>query len=218
MRSILKRGVLRELVDKYGDAEEAGVLRRGAVATLLIYTDEAHAVDEWPITSARDAAPCKPAAPVMIKAHRTPEERVAAAEMLLSDFSVPPGAVCFADAMQRGWTPLDPQDAAYARALKGGHAPGEPELLESVNFMNAYACWPFRYYLLELLPGGAPGAEPVRVRHVAFPDGDKFHIKDLYDAVDDAAMTVESYAATHEARSPITALATCGPRSLQTCA
>lgn len=52
----------------------------------MVYTMEAHAVDEWPISSAR----YEPSgAPVCIPQHKTLEERLAAARTFQETFSVP---------------------------------------------------------------------------------------------------------------------------------
>lgn len=52
----------------------------------LVYTLEAHATDEWPISSARYEPSGRP---VSIRQHRSIEERLAAAEGFRGSFDVP---------------------------------------------------------------------------------------------------------------------------------
>lgn len=52
----------------------------------FIYTMEAHAIDEWPISSARYEPSGKP---VSIRRHRNIQDRLAAAENFRSTFDVP---------------------------------------------------------------------------------------------------------------------------------
>jgi hypothetical protein len=58
-----------------------------ATASLLcLYIEEAHAQDEWPITSARLS---RTGAPVCIKQHVTLEDRLAACRDFVRDYQVP---------------------------------------------------------------------------------------------------------------------------------
>mmetsp|Transcript_7346 Transcript_7346/g.12975 ORF Transcript_7346/g.12975 Transcript_7346/m.12975 type:complete len:129 (-) Transcript_7346:296-682(-) len=87
-----------------------GVQEGSKVATFgLIYIMEAHAVDEWPIAEA----------PRDIVQHRTIDERLAAARILLADVDVAAElrSNCYADAIDN-------------------------------CFDAAYASWPFRFWVL----------------------------------------------------------------------
>mmetsp|Transcript_26604 Transcript_26604/g.46891 ORF Transcript_26604/g.46891 Transcript_26604/m.46891 type:complete len:126 (+) Transcript_26604:171-548(+) len=53
---------------------------------VFVYTLEAHAVDEWPISSARADPSGKP---VQIEQHRTMEDRLMAARSFHADFQLP---------------------------------------------------------------------------------------------------------------------------------
>lgn len=65
------------------------------IAVVVVYIDEAHATDEWPISSARDAPRGEP---VAYAAHRTMEDRLVAARDLATDFGLTAaGVVVVAD-------------------------------------------------------------------------------------------------------------------------
>ncbi len=55
------------------------------LAVAVVYIDEAHATDEWPISSARDAPRGEP---VAYAAHRSMEDRLVAARDLAADFEL----------------------------------------------------------------------------------------------------------------------------------
>jgi hypothetical protein len=224
VRAILGHRVLHDIVQRFGDVEaeegagngggggsggDAGAgsatpapatttprLRRGALGIVLVYEEEAHAADEWPISSARDAAPGREGIPVSIRQHRSQEEREEAARDMVKAYQVPPGVIVVTDALRRGWTINDAEDAAWeeecARAEAEGRAPlwakdgeGEGEAAAAAtNFENAYAAWPFRYYLMR--PGDSADA-PMRIETVGMPHGDTFLISDILSDVARAA-------------------------------
>ncbi len=106
---------------------------KASVALAVVYIDEAHASDEWPISSARDAPRGEP---VTIAAHRTLPDRLAAARALADDFALPAaGVAVLADAMDNAFRVAYaawPIRWALLEAAPGGGAVtlaaiGEPE-------------------------------------------------------------------------------------------
>ena len=96
-----------------------GVDFADVAALAVVYIEEAHATDEWPISSARLAA-----APVAIAAHKTIDDRLAAATSFARDYAVPLDRVALvADGM--------------------GNA-----------FQSAYASWPIRWFVFEARSAG----------------------------------------------------------------
>ncbi len=132
VRALLASGALHALVAAHS----------GRLGVLVVYVEEAHACDEWPISSARHAPRGEP---VAIRVHRSAEEREAAARALLEDFAVPPGVLCATDAFATPWRHLDVDDEAW---IAGGAAAAAAGGAPATNFQNAYSAWPFRWAVL----------------------------------------------------------------------
>lgn len=168
MRALFAGGGLRALVERYGDS----------LAIVLVYVDEAHATDEWPIASSQYAPR---GAPVAYAAARSDADRAAAARDLLRDFQVPHSVQCVTDALAPSWTLLDAEDGAWANggaaAAAAGNAPPQH------TFINAYAAWPFRWFIMTV------GADimDVHVARVGWPDGSAWNFERLESAVAEAA-------------------------------
>jgi hypothetical protein len=100
----------------------------GRARLLTVYTVEAHAQDEWPISSCKfnraDGAAC--AAPVLVTQPRSDAERVQLAARFVSDFQYDAGEVA-----------VDPPEA------------GDP-------FERAFAPWPFRFFGVRVGADGQP--------------------------------------------------------------
>lgn len=135
----------------------------------LIYIQEAHAIDEWPIASARmsrvglgpptaegaggSSSGVKAAgAPVSIAQHKSLAERLAAARSFVADYGVP----------------LRIPESAPAAAVV-------TVVCDDISngFQNAFAAWPIRWYAFAL---GADGGAVVT--HIGQPDGSSY---DLYE-------------------------------------
>jgi hypothetical protein len=171
VRALLASGALHAPVAAH--ASRLGVL--------VVYVEEAHACDEWPVSSARDAPK---GAPVAIPAHRCPAEREAAARALLEDFDVPESVLCATDSFQTPWRHLDADDEAwFAGGAERAAASGAPP---AVNFQNAYSAWPFRWALLrERAEGGAAAGGPWVCARMGHPDGAEWHLEELAQAVEE---------------------------------
>lgn len=145
----------------------------GAWVTLaVVYIEEAHATDEWPISSARCAAPGKEGVPVCIARHTTLDARFEAATSFMTDFglvgvtkSEPPLSVAVAAALTAA-----PKCTPFAECARGGGGDGSgciasaaasaaalchgaasmPFLVDALdnNFQDAFAAWPIRWFLL----------------------------------------------------------------------
>ena len=74
-----------------------------SAALAVVYIEEAHASDEWPISSARMAPS---GAPVCIPSHKTLPDRLAAAAAFCGDFAVPEAVAVAVDAMGNGFQTL----------------------------------------------------------------------------------------------------------------
>ena len=107
----------------------------------IVYITEAHAQDEWPISSARDSPNGQP---ILINQHKTHKDRVTAAKAFAKAFDLSKKYQILVDNMEN-------------------------------EFMDAYASWPFRYFVLdegEVRLIGMPDAGP---------EGDVFTTKPLTD-------------------------------------
>lgn len=93
----------------------------GRAAVALLYVEEAHATDEWPIRSAKAAAPGREGVPVEYRQARELPERLAAAADLVAHFGLAAEPV-----------------AVYADALDAG---------ARNPFETTYAAWPIRWFV-----------------------------------------------------------------------
>jgi hypothetical protein len=106
----------------------------------VVYIEEAHAADEWPIKSSRAAAPGRAGVPVDYPQHRSLGDRLAAAADFAAHYRLPLRALpVYADA------------AATAGDGGGGGSSGN-------GFQSAYAAWPIRWYLFDTRPAGSGGS------------------------------------------------------------
>lgn len=86
----------------------------------VVYIEEAHAADEWPIRSSRAAAPGRAGVPVEYAQHRSLGDRLRAAADFAAHYRLPLGDL-----------------PVYADA-----APGN-------GFQDSFAAWPIRWYVLD---------------------------------------------------------------------
>ena len=93
----------------------------------IIYIQEAHAQDEWPIDSSRNAAPGKTSVPVRYRQHADLTARLGAAADFARDYGLPLHLLpVLADGMDNA-------------------------------FQTAYAAWPIRWYILDTRPASGSG-------------------------------------------------------------
>lgn len=161
---LLQQRALHALLAAYGDA----------LACVLVYIEEAHAADEWPISSARSAPR---GVPVALRVHRSDDEREAAARALLEDFDVPLSVLCATDSLQRGWACASAEDVAWEAG--GAKAAASSAAAPVVSFENAYAAWPLRWLIVEEGKGGGAWV----CTRVGRPVGPAFLLEDCERAV-----------------------------------
>lgn len=135
----------------------------GKVATLaLMYIQEAHAVDEWPINSNRlskkglnSNSTVTEGLPVCYRQHQSIEERVQAATDFVTDYDVP--------------VIKDDINTTHGSVYV---------LADNIqnNFQTVYACWPIRWMVFKLFKL-ANGQEEIRITNIGEPDGASF---DMY--------------------------------------
>lgn len=108
----------------------------------IVYIKEAHAQDEWPMSSGRYMPKSRRGQVVMVNQHRTLDDRVKACRQMLDTFKYHNANVLI-DTMEN-------------------------------TFMDAFAAWPFRYFVID----------NYEVRLIGMPGeisdgGDKFSMKPL---------------------------------------
>jgi hypothetical protein len=117
--------------------DELNECKNGGVVWSLVYVAEAHAVDEWPISSARYNGS---RGPVTINKHQTTAHRVDAARTLMKDFKV-------------DWCNVyvDPVIASSSSSeAVGGVTNGEWTGVKGDGLFEAnYAPWPLRFYVVQ---------------------------------------------------------------------
>lgn len=124
-------------------------------ATLaMLYIQEAHAQNEWPITSCRlskkglapGAPPGTLGAPICYNQHSSLAERLTACRDFVNDYSVPTDSIlCLVDSVE-----------------------GNP-------YQTAYAAWPIRWHVFRQGAGGAV------VETVGQPDDGSFDMMQVYE-------------------------------------
>jgi hypothetical protein len=141
----------------------------GARAQLcMIYIEEAHAQDEWPISSCRlskkglsaasAAGECgggARGAPVIYLQQKTIGDRLAAARDFVRDYEVP---------LQPEAAPAAPGVLVVADQIANG-------------FETTYAAWPLRWYIFRC--AGPAGEGDVTVTHIGEPEDASFDLSEV---------------------------------------
>lgn len=145
---------------------------RGAAVVAFVYIQEAHATDEWPISSARLSR--RPGgAPVCIAQHAALEDRLAAARQFATDYGVTVART------------VPPACEAGAGAGAGGESPASVAVLTDAmrnGFQDTFWAWPIRWYVFQA--DGAGGA--VRVTRIGQPDEASFALEEVVEALAEA--------------------------------
>ncbi len=97
---------------------------QGVAQVAMVYIQEAHATDEWPISSSRMTVG---GVPIAIAQHKTLAERLSAARDFVAD---------------------------YAVATDGAAAPVVVADAMTNGFQSTYAAWPIRWYLFSAAGSG----------------------------------------------------------------